>query len=84
MEKRQEFLREGVFRGKHYFSSKNIYTEFPAEKLVELDKNRLQKLKEYDNFSDDEKIKFQESYYKEEIPYVFKREIKTENDREEK
>jgi len=69
---KQSNLREGVFRRTHYFSSKNQDMGFPAEKLIELDKSRLQKLEEQDeNTSSEDKIKFNESFYKEEIKYSF-------------
>jgi hypothetical protein len=70
---RQDNLREGVFRRRHYFSSKNQDISFPAEKLIELDKSRLLKLTEQDeNMSLEDKIKFNKSYYKEEVKYTFK------------
>jgi hypothetical protein len=42
---KQKHLKEGVLQNRHYFSSKNIYVDFPAEKLREFDVNRIEKIK---------------------------------------
>lgn len=65
---KQNNFREGVFRGSHFYSSRNIYTDFPAEQLREFDKQRLQRLKEDNNENKDE---FNKNYYKEEVKYDF-------------
>lgn len=61
-EKKQEALREGVIKSRHYYSSVNKNLDFPAEKLRELDVNRLQKLKEKEDIKE---------FNKEEVKYVF-------------
>ncbi len=65
LEKRQESLREGLIRGKHFYSSKKKNMDFDLKDLREFDKNRIQNLKEKkeDNFN-----------YKEEVKYVFEKE----------
>lgn len=60
---KQQILRQGSIKGKHYYSSKNQYTEFPAEQLRELD---VRKLKDKDG----NKKKLTEVV--EEIKYEFK------------
>jgi hypothetical protein len=71
---KQETLREGIFRGRHFFSSKNIYTEFPAEQLREFDKQRLQKMKLKEQMTEEEIRDFEKTYYEEEIKYDFLKE----------
>ena len=61
-EKRQEEMREGKLRGKHFYSSKNQYLDFPAEQLIELDKLRIKKLSEGQNLP---------AYCTEEVEYAF-------------
>jgi hypothetical protein len=79
---RQENLREGKFRGNHYFSSRNLDMGFPAEKLVELDKNRLKKLEETKEFSSEDRIAFNKTYYSEEVKYSFKENSEDSNNEE--
>ena len=72
-QEKQEVLREGLFKHGHYFSSRNINIDFPAERLIELDKVRLKKLDEINSIKGDdgqEKYKFNESFYKEEIKVI--------------
>jgi len=42
-ESKQTLLREGSLQGKHYYSSKNQYLDFPAELLREFDINEANK-----------------------------------------
>jgi len=42
LEKRQETLREGKLRGRHYYSSRNNYSDFQAESFVTIKKDLLQ------------------------------------------
>ncbi len=41
IDSKQRILREGALRGYHYYSSKLSVKDFPAEFLVELDKNKV-------------------------------------------
>lgn len=70
-EAKQENFREYGRGGKHSFSSKNRVDDFPAEKLVELDKQRVEALgalKEEASFTDLQKFN---DKYKDVIPYRF-------------
>ena len=58
-------VRDGAIRGNHTYSSKNIDTSFPAEKLREFNKEKMKKLKE--SLSAEDKV----IDGKEEIKYVF-------------
>ncbi len=69
--KRQEHLKEGVMENKHFYSSKNIYSDFPAETLRTLDKQRLAKLKEK---------KETKEYFKEEVEYVYESKADSKNE----
>ena len=40
---KQNVLREGILGGRHFYSSRNKYMEFPAEMIREIDKKRLNK-----------------------------------------
>jgi dTDP-4-dehydrorhamnose 3,5-epimerase-like enzyme len=57
--------KAGAIRGNHTYSSKNIDTSFPAEKLREFNKEKMKKLKE--SLSAEDKV----IDGKEEIKYVF-------------
>jgi len=58
---RQVNFREGVFKNRHYYSSRNLYLDFPAELLLEFEK---EKLRDVGNTSF--------HYFKEEVKNKFK------------
>ena len=72
LKEKQSTLREGIHRNTHFYSSRNINFDFPAEELIEFDKKRLEKLKESEELNNTEKYNF----YKEEVKAKNKRKQK--------
>ena len=69
-DKKQQELREGVIRGKHYYSSKNKNIDFPAEKLREYDKERLRILNEKNNTENKKELEKElKKFLNEEVEY---------------
>lgn len=45
-EEKQKVIREMSYGGRHVYSSRNVYTDFPAEQIRTFDKNIINKLQE--------------------------------------
>lgn len=74
-QEKQDNLKDGIHRKKHYFSSRNVYTEFPAELIHKLEKDakveKARKLQEEEFESEEKQKEYEKKFLKEEIKYDF-------------